>query len=161
MIGWILFLVFIEYYSVGAAILAKKSGKNNWLLNLIPFAAFFYIEKYLPEGFKILTVPVKKWGKLTIILTAVCLAAYLYGLWGQSYFTVADNREALTMILWLPAGACIAIFWLGAAASAAAVLNKNNATFRCCSLVCLTLLPIPFLLAGAQKEKSKRENVSA
>ena len=154
MIGWIIFLAFIVCYSVGVTILAKNNGDKRYLLNLIPFASFFYIEKYT-GGFKILTIPVKKWGRIVLTMTLVCLGAYLYGLWGYRNLILPDSREALLMIMWLPVAACLIVFWLGTASSTTAVLVKNNAAFKGCTLVSLLLLPAPFLLGFSNKRKLK------
>ena len=73
----IVVLSVIEYYSAGVAVLAKRKEKKYWWLNLIPFVAFFYVQEYT-RGFKIVMIPVKKWGQTVLIFAAVALVAVLF-----------------------------------------------------------------------------------
>lgn len=41
MTAWIVFLAYMEIYSVGVTVLAKKSGMQRYGLCLIPFVSFF------------------------------------------------------------------------------------------------------------------------
>ena len=154
MIAWIIFFVYLEIYSVGVAVLAKRNGENKWYLNLIPFVSCFYIDRYL-GGFKILTIPVKKWGKLLIWLVVICVLATIYAMWGINNLQVEGSAEALVQIMLLPISVCAFIFWVGTATSATDILFKNGVDFKYSLLVCLLLIPVPFLFVFLIGKKKK------
>lgn len=153
MIAWIIFFVYLEIYSVGVAALAKRNGENKWYLNLIPFFSCFYIDRYL-GGFKILTIPVKKWGKLMIWLVVICIFATIYAMWGVNNLQVEGSADALVQIMMLPIGVCAFIFWFGTAKSATDILFKNRSDFKGSFLVCLLLIPVPFLFIYLSRKKN-------
>lgn len=145
MIGWIIFLVFMELYSIGMCIFLKRQDRKGWLFCLVPFVVFFYVQK-LSGIFKILIFPVKKWGKTVLIAAVVTLLAYLFGVWSMQNQN-PDYVQYLLEILWLVAGTCIGIVWLGIAASTEALLRRYHPFSRVLKPICYLLFPLPFLLA--------------
>ncbi len=151
MIGWIIFAIFLEYYSVGVTVLAKRNGMKNYGLCMIPFYSMFYMNKAL-GSFTVWSIKVEKWGRLAIELTLVCLGAYLYSQWGANHLT-PQNAQPLAQIMRVPICACIFIGYLSFVNSTAKALFLMGAEFKCQWLVCALLLPIPFLLAFAGQKR--------
>ncbi len=147
-IGWIVFIVVAEYLSVGVAVLAKREGQKNWWTCLLPFVAFFWIDKYT-KGFKAMGVHVSKWGKTVITLVLICVLACVYVNFGQRNFASID-AEALAQIMAVPIVACAFIFYVGSIGWAIAVLQKNGRRFNHDTFVCMLFLPIPFLIAKSK-----------
>ena len=58
--GWIVFAVFLEMYSVSMAMLARRTGIKYYGLCLIPFVAFFFLDKIFPKGFSVFGIRVKR-----------------------------------------------------------------------------------------------------
>ncbi len=153
MIGWIIFFLYVELYSVGMAIFLKKRGMRNYLLALIPFASFFFADR-ATGGFNAMSVRITSWGKLTIRLTVITLCAYLYGLWGMNHLE-ERNIEPLIQIMWLPAGVCMFVFWLCLVSSTLHLLFRLRSRFKFDWLCCFLLIPIPVLLATAKDNSEK------
>lgn len=154
MIGWIIFFTFMEIYSIGMCICAKRLGLKRCGLVLIPFAVFFYAEK-IAGKFKILFFPVKKWGTKVIVFFIVTMLSYLFGAWAIEHQN-PDYVRYLLDILWLVAGTCIGIVWLGISSSTEAILLRLNPFLsKIGSIACYLLLPVPFLLAF-QEERPVR-----
>ena len=147
---WIIFLVYAELYSVGLCLFLKRERVRRWALCLIPFAAFFYIDK-LTDGFHLLVFPVRHWGKTVLMFGAVALAAQIYG-------SVLDDRIDPMYALWdlikLPSALNFIVFWLGTASSAVRILLRCKMSFRGEWLVCLCLVTVPVLFA-VLKNKSE------
>lgn len=106
-------IVFIamEWALVGTAALMKARGEKHWYLAFIPFYGFFRMQRLTGE-FRMLTIPVKKYGVMMTELFAVILLAWLFGEWGNAHLP-AMSRESLEQILYLPYGVCIALIWAG------------------------------------------------
>ena len=107
----IVVLSVIEYYSAGVAVLAKRKEKKYWWLNLIPFVAFFYVQEYT-RGFKIVMIPVKKWGQTALIFAAVALVAVLLGEASEGRF-IEEQVKYIKEITYIPIAACAVFFYLG------------------------------------------------
>ncbi len=150
MIGWIIFFAFMEMYSIGMCICLKRFGVKYWGFCLLPFAVFFYAQKATVK-FKVLIFPVKKWGTKVIAFFIVTMLSYMFGAWAMEHQN-PDYVPYLLEILWLIAGTCIGIVWLGIASSTEAILFRLNPFFsRLGSIACYLLIPVPFLLAFQKK----------
>ena len=57
MIGWIIFIVYIEIYGISVMLYARSRGMKNSAWCLVPFGAFFVMDK-LTGGFKVATIQV-------------------------------------------------------------------------------------------------------
>ena len=101
----IVVLSVIEYYSAGVAVLAKRKEKKYWWLNLIPFVAFFYVQEYT-RGFKIVMIPVKKWGQTVLIFAAVALVAVLLGEASEGRF-IEEQVKYIKEITYIPIAAYV------------------------------------------------------
>ncbi len=143
MIGWIIFLAYMELYSAGVMLLAKKCGIGRYGLCLIPFVSFFFVDR-ITGGFSVCGIRVSKWGRQVIVLAVISLCATAYALWGVSHLT-ADNSAPLVQVMWVPIAFCILVFWLGTAFSAVRILFLLNASFRLDWLVCALFITVPFL----------------
>lgn len=143
MVGWIVFLLFMELYGAGVAVYAKSRGMKNYALCLIPFVPFFVMDK-LTGGFKVATIWVRKWGVLVIELVVISLAAYLYAQWGIHTLT-ERNIGPLIQIMWLPVAACLLVFYLTAIQATRKILFMTRRSFRFDWLLCMTLVAIPIL----------------
>lgn len=102
-------LIVTEWLAFGTAILLRAQGKKNWYLALIPFYNYFIMQE-LTHGFKVLTIPVRKYGIMMIELFIVLLAAYLYERWGNVNLPQM-SRESLRQILYLPEAICLFLIW--------------------------------------------------
>lgn len=143
MTAWIVFLVYMEVYSAGMAVLAKKCGMRRYGLCLIPFAAFFYADR-ITGAFSVCGIRVRSLGKLVIKLVLVCVFATVYAYWGLTHLT-ADNSAPLVQVMWVPAAFSMAVFWLAAVFSAVRILFLLRASFRLDWLVCALFVTVPFL----------------
>lgn len=153
MIGWIIFFAFMELYSIGMCILLKKRKVKYWYFSLIPFAVFFFAQKEAGV-FKIWIFPVKKWGMIVLELCVTTFLAYLFGVWAIGHQD-PNNIHYLLDILWLVADTCIAIVWLGVAASTYAIVSKVHPFSRLYGIACYLLVPTPFLLAFLQEKTTE------
>lgn len=145
MTGWLIVVVYLELYSAGMAIFARKRGMKRPALCLIPFVSFFFVDKQL-GGFTVLSIKVKSLGKLALKLFVISLAACLYAAWGSAHLS-EKNIEPLRQIMWVPVSFCILIGWLTVARSAGELLWRNGGSFKGDRLLCALLLPVPFVLA--------------
>ena len=150
MAGWVFFLAWIEYYSIGIALLAKKSGTPHYGLYLIPFASHFFVDSFT-GGFKILTIPVKKWGKTVLIFALVVIAAQIGCGWAGSTFS-AEMAGYFRQIMLLPICFCCLIYWLGTVAATLKMMDILSLDFRGATLMAALMLPIPFLLLQKREE---------
>ena len=148
MTAWIVFLVYMEVYSLGVMLLAKKCGLRKYGLCLIPFVSFFYVDRIL-GGFSVCGIRVKSMGKLVIKLAIVCLFATVYAYWGLTHLT-ADNSAPLVEVMWVPAAFGMVVFWLTTVFSAVRILFVLRASFRFDWLVCALFVTVPFLFMFVQ-----------
>lgn len=156
MIGWIIFFAFMELYSIGMCVCLKRFGVKHYGLALIPFAVFFYAEK-LAGKFKVLIFPVKRWGTKVMAFCLMTFLCYLFGVWASGHQN-PENLHFLFDILWLIAGICIGIVWLGIASSTDAILFRLDPFLsRLESFVCYLLIPVPFLLMFQKKRERQDE----
>ena len=145
----IVVLSVIEYYSAGVAVLAKRKGKKYWWLNLIPFVAFFYVQEYT-QGFKIVMIPVKKWGQTVLIFASVALVAVLLGEASEGRF-IEEQVKYIKEITYIPIAACAMFFYLGLFYSTKRIVEINSAEFPLYGLLSALILPAPFLILKQPK----------
>lgn len=150
--GWIIFAVFIELYAIGMTVLAKNSQMKNYGLCLIPFVAFFYVDKLLPDGFTALAIKIKGFGKLVIVLLLVSIGAYIYMQWGINNMPEAEIEPIIQLML-VPIGISLIIFWVALVASTLTLMFGFGIEFKCEKLVCILLITVPFLLMFMNKDK--------
>lgn len=149
---WILvaFLIAVEYYGVAITLLARRSGAKNYALNLIPFVAPFFVQKFT-GGFKMTVIPVKKWGQTVLIFAFVIALSVYAGTACFGYFML-EQAEAIRDIAYIPIYACFAFYYLGSIFSLKRIIDVNQAEIPCASLLCALYLPAPFLVtAGCKK----------
>ncbi len=150
--GWIAFAIFVELYGVGVTVLAKSSQMKNYALCLIPFVAFFYVDKILPDGFSALTIKINALGKLVVKLLIVSIAAYIYMQWGVHNLPEKEI-EPITQLMMVPIGICLIVFWVALVSSTLTLMFGFGAEIKCERLICILVLPIPFLLMFINKNK--------
>lgn len=150
--GWIIFAVFIELYAVGMTVLAKHSQMKNYGLCLIPFVAFFYVDKILPNGFSALSIKIKSLGKLVITLLIVSLASYVYMQWGINNLPEKEIVP-ITQLMLVPISICFIIFWVALVSSTLTLMFGFGMEFKCENLVCILLIPIPFIMLFINRKK--------
>lgn len=143
MTAWIVFLVYMEIYSVGVTVLAKKSGMQRYGLCLIPFVSFFFVDR-ITGGFSVCGIRVRSMGKLVVKLAIVCLFATVYAYWGLAHLAAEDSAP-LVQVMWVPAAFSMVVFWLATVFSAVRILFLFRASFRLDWLVCALFVTVPFL----------------
>ena len=149
---WIIVGVFIELYAVGMTVLAKNSQIKHYGLCLIPFVAFFYVDKILPQGFSVLSIQVKRFGRSVITLVLVSLGAYLYMQWGVNNLPEKEIVP-ITQLMFVPIGICLIIFWATVVSSTLTLMFGFGVEFKFEKLVCLLLIPVPFVLLFINRGK--------
>lgn len=150
--GWIVFAVFIELYAVGMTVLAKNSQMKNYGLCLIPFVAFFYVDKIMPDGFSALSIKIQSFGKLVVTLLLVSIGAYLYMQWGVHNLPEKEIVP-ITQLMLVPISICLIIFWLALVYSTLTLMFGFGIEFKCEGLVCMLLFPIPFIMMFMNRSK--------
>lgn len=148
-------LIAVEYYGVAITLLAKSRGEKNYALNLIPFVAPFYVQKYT-GGFRMLVIPVKKWGQTVLIFAAVIALSVYCGTACFGYF-ITEQAEAIRDISYIPIYTCFACFWLGSACSIKRIMDVNRVEVPCGGLLCALFIPAPFLVLAGNKKKVRAE----
>ncbi len=143
MTAWIVFLAYMEVYSAGVMLLAKRCNLRKYGLCLIPFVSFFYVDRIL-GGFSVCGIRVKSLGKLVIKLAIVCLLATIYANWGLTHLN-AENSAPLVEVMWVPVAFSMIVFWLTTVFSAVRILFEMRASFRLDWLVCALFVTVPFL----------------
>ena len=146
MFYWIGTFLFLELYSLCFALYGLKKGNKKYLLCLVPFAVFYFLDKEL-KGFTVLTIRVKSMLFTSILMTVIAVVACLISRWGLA--------APLQQLMYVPLGFSIFISWICLAKTTSTLLFKNGCSFRADLLVCLLLLPIHFLiLCMHPKEKT-------
>lgn len=145
-IGWIITLALIEWYSIGITVLAYRKKEKLFLLNLIPFVSFFYIDK-LVKGFTILVVPTKKWGLTSIILLVAALISTGLTYLGNAHFG-AENAMYIQQIMLVPIVICLLLLYLGIVCSSLELYRMIEIKMPNYARVlsALFILPIPLAL---------------
>ena len=143
MIGWIIFIVYIEIYGIGVMLYARSRGMKNSAWCLVPFVAFFVMDK-LTGGFKVATIQVNKWGGLVIKLTIVALIAYLYAQRGI---------HTLVQIMCIPIAVSVIVFYMTMIQATREILFLTRQSFRFDWLLCMTLIAIPVIMAVLSRPK--------
>ena len=144
MFYWIGTFLFLELYSLCFALHGLKKGNKKYWLCLVPFAVFYFLDKEL-KGFTVLTIRVKSMLFTSILMTVIAVVACLISRWGLA--TLPERSAApLQQLMYVPLGFSIFISWICLAKTTSTLLFKNGCSFRADLLVCLLLLPIPFLI---------------
>lgn len=154
LIYWIIFLLYIEMYSLGMLFFLKKNKEKNYGLCMIPFASFIYLKKYLNE-YSILGIRIKSLFKIAISFTIVCFICCLFIILANNNLKdlpIEDQTRYATQIKYLkqimlvPIIFCLFIFIINLAKSTSDLLFKYKCHFKMDFIVSLLLLPIPFLI---------------
>ena len=149
MIFWILVLAYMELYSLGVAVALYKCGNGGTsFLALIPFFAFFMVEKVTGK-FKVVSIKVENFGKAVIIMFVVTLLAYLYMMWGKAHLS-QKNIGPLSQLMYIPMAVCGLMLWSCIIASTSQYLFNIRSGFVCDKLVCALLITVPFLMIFAR-----------
>ncbi len=140
----------MEYYSIGVVFLAKSYGIEKPLKNLIPFYAF-KTAREISGPFSILTIPVKKFASMMIVVSVLAILALIYANWG-TYNLPELSAISLWQIMWLIIGLSIAIFYAGLICITPKICRRFNVQKeKLCVLLSLLVLPIPFIYYKASK----------
>ena len=125
---------------------------KNYALCLIPFVAFFYVDKILPNGFTSFTIKTNSLGKLVVKLLVVSIVAYIYMQWGVH--ALPDKEiEPITQFMLVPISICVIVFWVALVSSTLTLIFGFGMEIKCEKLICILLIPIPFLLMFINKSK--------
>lgn len=155
LIAWLIVFAIIEIYSIGITFLAYQNKEKCYLIYLIPFMSFFYIDKFV-KGFNIAIIPTKKWGKLTIILLAVALICTGVTHLGNGYFE-EENAMYLFEIMKVPLFACLIILYLGIVCSTFELYKmieiKANRFLQVLCALTIVGLPILLIVEGVKDGK--------
>ena len=117
-------LAFVELYSVGVTLLAKKLGEKDYKRCLIPFYAFYVVNR-ITGGFNVLTIPVKKYHGMVAILSVLSVLATVYACWGDTHLPV-ESAPSLWQIMGVILGLCALLFWLSIIASSTKIFRRFN-----------------------------------
>ena len=150
---WVAVLSVIEYYSAGIAALAKRKREKYWWLNLVPFVAFFYVQKYT-QGFKIVVIPVKKWGQTVLIFATFALISFLLGEASEGRF-IEEQVQYIKEITYIPIAACAICFYLGLVCSTKRIVEINCTEFSLYGLVSALIIPAPILILKQPKSNKR------
>lgn len=153
LIGWIIIFCVIELYGVSIAVFSKRRGEDGWAYNLIPFAAFKYVNRNT-NGFKVMTIPVKNFLGMVILMLVVLAGCTAWLLWGAHNLFEKDYN-ALNMILRIPAVICAIVFWLSLISSTKALALRYNFTFKCETLVYMLGVSVLVVLMAAPVRKPR------
>ena len=142
--AWIIFLIWIEIYSIGITILAKRNGVPHYAIYLIPFVSLFFVDKFT-GGFSILTIPVKKWGKTVLVSLLIVILSQMACHWAITTLT-SEMAGYFVQIMLLPICTCGLIYWIGTIASTLRMLEIRGLDFKGAIFLAALLVPIPILL---------------
>ena len=144
--GWLIVFAVLEFYSIGITVLAYRNHEKHFWVNLIPFVCFFYVDKYV-KGFKIIVIPVKKWGVTTLILFFVAAVATLITYWGNSYF-LEENALYLSQIMIIPIVFSLIVMYLCLVFSSIELFNMTEIQMNKAWMIILVtlILPIPVII---------------
>jgi len=149
-------LIFIEYYSIGIFLAAKKMGYEHPYRNFIPFYAFCTARR-MSGQFTILTIPVNKMARMMIFVSTVTILAVIYAEWG-SYNLPEASSESLWQIMLLVIGVCAFVFYLAIIMSSVKIFRRFNAKREyLCTLFAVPLVTIPFLYGRAAKSSPRSD----
>ena len=137
-------LVFTELYSTGVLILAKKTGEKDYLRCLIPFYAFYVVNR-ITGGFKVFAIPVKKYHGMVIILATVSVLAMLYACWGDNNLPI-QSSPALWQIMGVVMGLCGLLFWTSVIVSSRKVFRRFNVEKESlATFISAFIITVPFM----------------
>ena len=151
MLGWIIFFAFLELYSIGVMVLARRSGLKYYGWCLVPFVAFFYVDKILSNGFVAIVIKFKGLGRLSIKLLIICIAAFAYMSWGIKNLD-PRNIEPLKQLALVPISFCLVALWMGIVASTLTLMFGFGMEFKGEKIVCMLLITIPVILLFLNRE---------
>jgi len=151
LIGWIAFIIAIEFYGISLLLLIKDQEGKLDLKYLIPLYAFFMVSKKY-STFKILTIPVKKCGQTVIVLTVISLISCLIMMWGANNFSAFPEKiEYIKQIMIIPIAVCIFSLYLIFVKSSINILFAVRKEFKFDWILCMLIIPIPFLFSRKVK----------
>ena len=153
--AWIILLIWIEIYSIGITILAKRRQVPYYAIYLIPFVSVFFVDQFT-DGFKILTIPVQKWGKTVLIFLVVVILSQIGCHWAITTLT-AEMAGYFVQIMFLPICTCGLIYWFGTIASTLKMLDILDLNFKGAIFLVALMLPIPILLLRKSYEGKREE----
>ena len=147
-------LAFVEYYSVGVMLLAKKAGEQDAKKCLIPFYAFFVVGR-LTGGFKVLSIPVKKFHIVMAEYAIFILLAVLYACWGDINLPW-ESSEALWEIMWVIIALMAFLFWVSLMVSAERLFVRFNVEKKAIAVaLCVMVITIPVVFAFVSRNQPR------
>lgn len=150
-------ILLVEYYSVGVIFIAKSFGMSNVYKNLIPFYAF-KTAREISGSFSILTIPVKKFASMMIIVSVVAILALAYASWGSTALPVI-SANSLWQIMGVVIGLTGAIFYLGLICVTPKICRRFNVEReKLCTFLALFVVTIPFIYYFASKNKPRPDS---
>lgn len=156
LIAFLIALGCLEIYSASFAVLEFRKGEKRWWLCLIPFLAFYFLDKEL-RGFSLLTIKIKSLLVTAIIMNIIALAAALISKWGFATLPTRSS-EPLFQLMLVPICFSALILWMALGKTASDLLFLYNRSFKCDLLVCLLLVTIPFLIVFINPKEKKHES---
>jgi hypothetical protein len=110
------------------------------------------VDKILPNGFTALSIKVKSFGKSAVILMIVSIVSYFYMQWGIHNLPEKEIVP-ITQLMLVPIGICAVIFYVVTIAATLTLMFGFGMEFKCEKLVCILLIPIPFLMLFINRDK--------
>ena len=153
--AWIILLIWIEIYSIGITILAKRNKTPYYAIYLIPFVSLFYVDKFT-GGFKVMTIPVKKWGETILIFLVIVILSQIGCQWAITTLS-AEMAGYFVQIMLLPICTCGLLYWFGTIASTLKMLNILGLDFKGAIFLVALMFPIPILLLRKSDEEKRKE----
>lgn len=153
---------FIEIYSIGVYFLAKKAGEKSPAKCFIPFYAFLSVNR-LTGGFKVLSIPVKRFHFMMVEVVAVALGALLYACWGEN--TLPEiSRVCLWEIMSIVFVLMALIAWVALFSSSnrlAMRFNVKRAWLFSLSCALVVFLPVAYIVASKNSPRALNEMYGA
>ena len=139
-------LAFVEVYSIGVTLVAKKLNERDWKLCLIPFYAFYVVNR-ITGGFNVLTIPVKKYHGMMMILSLLSVGAFTYGCWGDTHLPI-ESSPSLWQIMGVILFLCAFLTWFSLLASSTKIYRRFNVKRDKLAIwLSVIVVTIPFLYA--------------
>lgn len=152
-IATMVFFVFLEFYSVGVMVAAKKCGEN-YMKCLIPFYAI-YVAGKMAKGFSVLTIPVKRFHFMFIELFLIGFFALLYACWGDMNLPKISS-DALWQIMAIILVIVIVLMYFSLLLVSRKIYRRFNVKReKLFVLLSVPLITIPFLYWIASKNQPR------
>jgi hypothetical protein len=155
--AWIIGIAVIEIYSFCVMLLAKSVGLKKYGLCMIPFVAFYYVQR-VAQRFTIFSIPVKKYMGVMLSLFVTLLVCTLLVLWAKPTLGVAtENYQCFIEILYIPIAICAIVAWFGIVQSTCAIMDRFGCRFRFDTLLYCTVLPclVAYVIVAVKKIEFK------